>query len=117
MDDILVQPVRTFDMLLGWQLACYVTTTGLLRHDNWLATSPNIKPDNKHHLGPEFRPEMSTKHVRVYVRVCMHRKFLEAWPGRHHGDGVTLIIIVERSFTMTVHAQIWPVLRDYIHEQ
>jgi hypothetical protein len=37
-------------------------------------------------------------------------------PGRDHGDGVTLIITVEKSFTMTLHAQIWTVLRDYIHE-
>jgi hypothetical protein len=47
----------------------------------------------------------------VYVRVCRHRKVL-SWldPDRDHGDGV-----VEKSFTMTLHAQIWPVLRDYIH--
>jgi hypothetical protein len=42
------------------------------------------------------------------ISVCFIAKRC-SWldPGRDHGDGVTLIIIVEKSFTMTLHAQIW----------
>jgi hypothetical protein len=48
---------------------------------------------------------VSTKHVGILVFACIERS---SWldPGHDHGDGVTLIIIVEKSFTMTLHAQI-----------
>jgi hypothetical protein len=81
-------------------------TTGLLRH------SPNRKPDNNHHLGRNSGPKwQQSTCVCTCVFACIERS---SWldPGRDHGDGVTLIIIVENSFTMTFHAQIWPVLRD-----
>jgi hypothetical protein len=61
--------------------------------DNWLDTSPNLKPYNnhqpRHHLGSEFRPEMSTNTwVCTCVFACIERS---SWldPGRDHGDGVT----------------------------
>jgi hypothetical protein len=87
---------------LAWQLAWYVTESKAI-----LTTTM--------HLGPEFRPKCQHQHVVcTCVFACIERS---SWldHGRDHGDGVTLIIIVEKSFTMTLHAQIWPVLRDYIH--
>jgi hypothetical protein len=52
-----------------------------ITNGNWVDTSPNLKPDNNHHLGRNSRPKYQQKHVRVYVRVCMHRKVRVAWPG------------------------------------
>jgi hypothetical protein len=79
-------------------------TTDLLRH------RPNQKPD---HLGQNSDPKCQQKYVGVYVFACIERS---SWldSGRDHGDEVTLKIIVEKYFTMTLHAQICPVLRDYI---
>jgi hypothetical protein len=89
--------------------------------DNWLDTSLNLKPDNNHHLRLEFWPANVSQNMWVCtctctcVIACIERS---SWhdPGHDHGDGVTLIIIVGKSFTMTLHAQIWPVLSDYRHE-
>jgi hypothetical protein len=58
-----------------------VSFIGVVQPDNWLATSPNQKPDNNHHLGRNSGPKCQQKHVGVYARVCMHRKVLVAWPG------------------------------------
>jgi hypothetical protein len=49
--------------------------------DNWLATSPNLRPDDNHDLGRNSGPKYQQKHVGVYVRVCMQRKVLVAWSG------------------------------------
>jgi hypothetical protein len=51
--------------------------------------------------------------VCTCVFACIEMSWLD--PGRDHGDGVTLIIIVETSITITLHAQIWPVLRATGH--
>jgi hypothetical protein len=65
-----------------------------------------IRHRNNHHLGRNSGPKCQQKHVGVYVRVCMHRKVLVAWPGRDQGDGVILIVIVENTFTMTLHSML-----------
>jgi hypothetical protein len=50
-------------------------TTGLLRHriESQLITTI--------HLGRNSGPKYHQIHVGVYVRACMHRKILVAWPG------------------------------------
>jgi hypothetical protein len=55
------------------RLLLYKSTTGLIRH--------RIKSQITPLSWPEFRPECQQKHVGVYVRVCVHRKVLVAWPG------------------------------------
>jgi hypothetical protein len=65
------------ELLISWWRYQIVLSS----RDNWLATLPNLKPDNNHHLGRNSGPKCQQKHVRVYVRVCMHRKVLVAWPG------------------------------------
>jgi hypothetical protein len=60
--------------------------------------------------------EMSTK-TRGCVRASLHaKKILVAWPGLWTWRRGRINNIVVNSFTVTLHAQIWPVLRDYIHE-
>jgi hypothetical protein len=64
----------------------------------------------------------------IWMCTCVYAcREMSSWldPGRDHGDGVTLsLIIMEKSFTMTMEIppcdeqdQIWPVLRNYYMEQ
>jgi hypothetical protein len=64
-----------------------------------------------------FEEVMKIAKSPVFLKARLYGQTLADWLdlSHDHGNGVLIIVlIVEKSFTMTLHAQIWPVLRNYI---